>query len=445
MSQPHVEVAVQPVPLRTELLERYAALRRAALPALVMEAVLLATLLGVLDWRMLPQHWVHVVVVVGIAVGDTVVAVIQFLTQNKQRVDRLPPDVKLGNFTRAQLQELVTDACRRFGVSPRRIPVYITREKEMNAHAMHVGPSFLVQALRAVSINRANLHVLTPAELSYILGHELAHLLHYPAVWLDAHALHMASRAAACLVAWQWAFPRFGDFWGLSAALAAAAVHRFFTQRTSPAQSQMIELLCDDSGARLAGVNAAISCELKTGMMGELHHQLLFRALQLQKQGMDISYQDLYRIYLDVVPFGSFALEEVDARIQERARKSAQPSRELTLRGLLEFAGLSGDSRDAREQVREQLRVYEGLSRIPRISWPRNVHGQPTDTDLMALAQALEREPQALLFETPGELDALSSHPSHRRRVLYLWNNRGHITAKAFPPASNGPGRAAAA
>jgi hypothetical protein len=57
-----------------------------------------------------------------------------------------------------------------------------------------------------------------------------------------------------------------------------------------------------------------------------------------------------------------------------------------------------------------------------------------TDEDIEALVERLEANPHALLFRLSEEIEGgAKSHPSYRRRILYLWRNCRNSSAETPP------------
>jgi hypothetical protein len=127
-------------------------------------------------------------------------------------------------------------------------------------------------------------------------------------------------------------------------------------------------------------------------------------------------------------------IEQTKKRVKAAMKEYRQTQPALSVSGLLDFfwRDPSNDSERA-EQRDSMLRIYELLQNVPRADWKSITRwdGKSTLTSLQidALVQELLADSDLVLFRIPDEFQVgeAKSHPSFKKRILYLWTNQTQI------------------
>ena len=184
----------------------------------------------------------------------------------KKRLHELREDVRFGVHTRDSLIALVDRVFERLGLPPNACPVFVIRAKDVNASAIRCELLPGLHFANGIFLNRSIIHLLDEAELESVVGHELGHVFPYAPVLSRCYLLHAALGAAGSLLV----APIFAD-WGFGP-LAPAPVLWVIERIIAYPWIQLgrgIEFLCDDFGARAAGVLPALSAEMKMNADGD--------------------------------------------------------------------------------------------------------------------------------------------------------------------------------
>jgi hypothetical protein len=186
--------------------------------------------------------------------------------------------------------------------------------------------------------------------------------------------------------------------------------------------------LCDDHGARAAGLLPALSCELKIAAEQETRQFLMLRMLEARKEGTDCSLRDLVEAYEEAVPFGKADPESFKRELEKAAAKSRQNAKEISAGGFFQF--LQGDdsaeSDERGEEILGDLKRFVDLPAVPLDRARYLQDSQAWSPELAAgLIGLIEQNPDKVLMRLEEELnDRQASHPSVSRRILFLWRNR---------------------
>lgn len=398
----------------------------AAVPFLAIEAVATVALLLHLRPSFLVENWIVTLVTAGLASGRGLLSLLQTVVQRKTSIDELKDDAVIGRYAKGDLLALVRETLARLGLAEG-VRVYLLRDKEMNACSIHIALSPF-PALQAVYLNRAVLHVLEPDELRNVLGHELGHNHRYDITWSRYLLLHLVFAGALALALVQ----AIGVGEGMSLIVVAfvMGIWEWFLWLPRRRMGQGIELLCDDLGAGLAGPLPAIRELLKTGLEMEARARLMREALVLGRKGQPLRVEDAIAAYEEAMPWGTVSPETSDrllAAIRDRRRKDAT----FSVSGFLRYVR---DEEAAQEQAEILVKQLAAVSRLPLVD--RGLLSGLGDSfgeeRIRALIERLEAHPEELLFHLAEEVDDRhASHPSFRRRVLYLWRHRDAIAADA--------------
>ncbi len=412
---------IRATPERARLLAALAARNDMLYPLFVVWPLLTVLALALTNWDGLAKSLPFAAMAVLISGWPIYVFAFQTSFRKVRWLDELAPDRRIGGYNRAELVALVRQVHQRLGVTTD-TPTAITGDKELNATAMTLGLAAFFPKLNAVYVHRPMLHVLFPGELASVLGHELGHYHRYKVDFCRATPMHLLLLGAVAILAVSLLGP---SMLGLGAAAAFSWIHNAFLGAMGAPHSRHIEYLCDEAGAKAAGVVPAINCELKLGLQAEAELQLQQHLLQA---GKDIPVERLLALYEEALPFARVDGEEVKRRIDAALKKEKAARRGVSLGGFLDHIREGEGDGEAREALGSL--VPEG----PLLEWDRETlrqNGQLDEAQIATLVAAMERDPQGLLFRLPSELldPRYQSHPPHSRRVLYLWRNRAIIAA----------------
>lgn len=392
----------------------------------MLEAAAIVFLASRLSPAFLAENWIVTLVTAGLASGRSLLGLVQTVAQKKTAVADLREDILVGRYSKDDLARLVREAVHRLGL-PEDVPVYLLRDKEMNACSIHIALSPF-RALRAVYLNRAVLHFLEPDELRNVLGHELGHNTRYDLTWTRYLLVHLAFASVLALNIVQ----AMGAAEGYSLMVVVVVLAAWEWLLTLPRRflGQGLELLCDDLGAVLAGPVPAARELLKTGVEAEARARLLRDALRLGREGDALRVEDAVAAYEEAVPWGAVApdtAERLAAAVRERRRRDSTPS----VSGFLRYIKDDDSAQEAAEAAVKRQAMVERMPLLDR-SLLAGLGPSFGEDRIADVVKQLEANPEALLFRLPDEVDDRGlSHPSFRRRLLYIWRHREAIAAEA--------------
>lgn len=385
-----------------------------------------------IDWPWVSQEPLYTLVVLLLVPSQYIPSVAMTLLKKKKRVEELSENFRAGAFNKPLLLSAIRETATTLGIDHRRVPFYLTRDKDLNAYAVSIGLSSLLPSVRGVYINRQTLHVSTPQGIKATIGHELGHLFPYELKWHGGWLIKLCFGGLLALFVLQ----KTGDpsAWGLIAATGAAWGFLFLDSIPHSRMSQPIEFLCDGLGAKASGVEAAISDLLNFGNECQAQYELSIAALKLAAQGKAINDAEAMKIYEESLGYGATDVDSTMARIREAIDKQKTAKKDLSLGGLVDFMWRDNvaDSNvaDARDAA---IMTFEVLNQQPQIDWKEITNWDPevelSDMQIESLIRELHANPNHLLFVMPTEPAGNEdlSHPSFRKRILYLWKNRRAI------------------
>jgi Zn-dependent protease with chaperone function len=385
-----------------------------------------------IDWQWVMREPLYTMLVLLLVPSQYFPSVATTLLKKKKRVEDLSENFCAGEFSKPLLLSTIREAAVTLGIDHRKVPFYLTRDKDLNAYAVSIGLSSLLPSVRGVYINRQTLHVSTPQGLKATIGHELGHLFPYELKW---HGGWLAKLCFGGLLA-LFVLQKTGDpsAWGLIAATGAAWGFLFLDSIPHSRMSQPIEFLCDGLGAKASGLEAAISDLLNFGNECQAQYELSIAALKLAAQGKAINDAEAMKIYEESLGYGPTDVDSTMARIQEAVANEKTAKKDLSISGLVDFMWrdniVDSNASEARDAA---IAAFEVLNQMPQIDWKEVTDWDPevelSDTQIKALIDEITANPQKLLFVIPTEPlgNESLSHPSFRKRILYLWKNRKQI------------------
>lgn len=418
------------IPARAELLAKLARANSSAKPALLCFMAVGVGAGMMIDWQAVIEHWPMAVIGVGIVCGGFLVGAFELMFRKKLRIEHLKSDKPLGNYTRDQLMSLVHEVQERLRLPANaKIPVYITRDKDYNASAASYGFATWLKPLNAIYLNRQLLHLLQPAELKSVIGHEFGHYYRYFLTWSRGYPLLMASTTLAALYTMQ--LIGFENWIGLFATVGISAASAFVVSIPMMRMAQTIEFLCDDLGAAASGVVSAINDLLKGGIESELSERVRMKLLQMSLAGQTLPPLEILKLYEEAVPFGKVDEQKVMNSVDEAAKQVA--GKGMSVMGFLK--DMWGSNEVDPDQLQELIAKSQVIQQLPKLNWPAGVGPMRdaglSEAEIGQLMRALEANPDLLLFHLIGEVPGQQlTHPSFRSRVLYLWENREAIEAQ---------------
>lgn len=411
------------VPTYSDLQKRFDRSERIARLVALAEAVVLCGALTTIRPAFLAANVLGTVLVLGISSGSILLGLLRLLAEHKHSVADLDPKRTFGKFTGLEIQEIVAECFAQAGISPQKARAYLSPDRTANAKAIRLGLGRYLPALDAVYINRSLLNYLTRNELEAVIGHELGHITTYHNGWMAYHLLHAATVAGLSLLLYQ--ILGGGLDLELMAVVVLAGLLHGAVGWARGRGSHDLEFLCDLEGARIAGRHAALSELVKTARRVEVETALQCAAMEAKISGVPLSWNDLQQEVQGILALDS---DQLAALEKDYARAVAELSKRRQKSGLTDFARFLWGY-DSYETLADLDQEHAKLKRL--LAEDATLDELEYDEQGLVALPTIERivrriqsQPDRPVFRIPGEAnDAANSHPSHARRLFFLWQH----------------------
>ncbi len=404
------------VPKRKALLASYARAQRVGKLVVLFEGFLAFSILYLVPHSALLTNPLEALIVLGVAVFPTLLSLAYLFAKKRKLVKDLKPTTQYGHLNRTSILEVCDGACNKMGVKPSDVRFYVTSEKQVNASALTLGLGYIFKNLRIVMLNRSTLHALKKYELQSVVAHELAHIYRYPLFYQEALLVRLFT----------------GSIFGLALlslssnvliAIIVAGIYQGIVGTYFARYSTVIEYLCDDCGAEVAGLLPALRAEFLISKHSETLSEAYFLLLKAKKEGQQLSAKDLNTLLEDSLSYDCLSSEELNATL-EKNLKAHKQIRESSFFQYFK-AQIFSDSLDADEMLEDEYLDLKKIRSKEVLELPPH-EGELTLSWFKEFVSRIKEKPGVPAFRTTNDLDdASSTHPGPRKRMVYLWNEYG--------------------
>jgi Zn-dependent protease with chaperone function len=420
------------IPTREALLERFAHARRLDTAWLMAQVGGLVVLAFLVDWNDAATRPIISLVAAMSVVGPIMTSVAIAWAQNKREIGQLKEQTRFGEFDKHRLRSLLIDTLSRLRMQEVQVPVYITPNRMLNAGSVNLGFTGYLLGMNGVYLNRQVLHKLSPAEVQNIMGQELGHYRMYRLP--SERFLELTFGVGALFGIFVSQLINMPGFFGILLQVVLASAFWWIASFPRAMVGSVVELLCDDLGAQVQGVEASVSSFLKIGLESELLYTVHLQALLANKENHSLSVAKIAETVEAAVPYGHFTHEELERAVNEALQNRKRKEEKISLLGFLDYIWNS-DQDDDDESIAEIEAQVKALQQWPRLEWedlletPQGINLNATNME--ALVNLIAENPDHVLFQLPEEIGKGDSvHPPIRIRILYLWKNRLAIAAQ---------------
>ncbi len=420
------------IPTREALLARFSHAYRLDTAWLVTQVGGLVALAFLVDWKDAATRPIISIVAAMSVVGPIMTSVAMALAQNKREIGQLKEQTRFGEFDKHRLRALLVDTLSRLRMQEVQVPVYITPNRMLNASSINLGFTGYLLGMNGVYLNRQVLHKLSSAEVQNIMGHELGHfrLFRLP----SERFLELTFCVGALFGIFVSQIINMPGFVGILLQVVLASAFWWIASFPRAMVGADVELLCDDLGAQVQGVETSINSFLKIGLESELLYTVHLQALLANKENQSLSVGKIAETVEAAIPYGHFTPEELERAVNEALKNRKRKEEKISLLGFLDYIWNS-DQDDDDETIAEIEAQVKTLHQIPRLEWEElleNSHEINMNTTRMeTLIGQITENPDHVLFQLPEEIGRGDSiHPPIRIRILYLWKNRLTIASQ---------------
>ncbi len=404
------------VPTREKLLGEYQRAESLSKMWLAGEALFMLFAIMFLRSELITHNPAEAAIVFCVSFLPTVFSFLYLAAQKRKRIEDLRAEVRFGSLGKQDIIEAVSSVFQKMGLPQDAAVVYVTGDKNVNAYAVSAGFGFLSKKMRQVILNRATLHSLDKEELRTVIAHELAHIYRYPMTFYRAALLRSLLVGLVGVAIWS-RIP------SAIVVIIILGVYQWVLNLVFGKYSRTIEYLCDDCGAEIGGIEPALRAEFRVSQHQRTLSRAYLVALEQKLQGAPISAKQLQQVIEDSMTFDPTSAEALEKEVNLRLQKKTAAANESFVQHFK--STVFNDSYEAIEQLEEELENLKAAEKVETVPLPTGPEFEPALSFrwFKELVSRLNQEPNKPLFAIPNDItDDDSSHPSPKKRIVYLWN-----------------------
>jgi hypothetical protein len=326
----------------------------------------------------------------------------------------------IGKYNKETIQRVVEETRRNATHDSAFLKVYLTADRDVNAHAIRLG---FVPTLNAIYLNRSMLHILETSELSGIIGHELGHATRYYNSTIYSLPIQIIFNATIYMLIIQYVKWDSGFEWMIIMAVGFALT--FLEGVGKSINSHKLEFLCDDYGASIVGVIPMISSLYKIGRRAEAETKTLAHVFELKKLGLDVNSKKLIELYKSSLPYDDVSAEDMIGNVSRQLKNHTKGNQGISLRGFINY--IQNDDGNQQENLAKTQHELNKIINRPKLASRFNLTAESSEEEVAQFIDEISAHPELALFHLESEVGGNESHPSFRSRLLYLWKNKDAI------------------